>query len=129
MRVSFYPRHHFAAFFIVFLLVCSLFHSALAQFPINPATNLPISTATDGQSDPVIVSDGAGGAIIAWVDLRTGQGMDVYAQHIDASGIVQWDSNGIAICGEPGIQDALGIVSDSAGGAIIVWEDRRTDTT
>ncbi len=128
MPGSFLPYFRFRRLIPVLLFLCPLFyHPAIAQFPINPDSNVAISTAFDGQSDPIIVSDGAGGAIIAWVDLRTGQGMDVYAQHIDASGIVQWSTDGIAICAEPGIQDGLGMVSDSSGGAILVWEDKRTD--
>jgi hypothetical protein len=97
------------------------------QFPINPAANVPISTSIDGQSDPVIASDGAGGAFIAWNDLRSGQGYDIYAQHVNASGIVQWDSNGTVICAESGIQNMVVMIPDGAGGAILAWEDKRTD--
>jgi hypothetical protein len=112
---------------IVFLL-CPLFPSHMfGQFPINPIANVPISTSIDGQSDPVIASDGAGGAFIAWNDLRSGQGYDIYAQHVNASGIVQWDSNGTVICAESGIQNMVVMIPDGAGGAILAWEDKRTD--
>lgn len=38
-----------------------------------------------GVRPPVMISDGAGGAIITWQDQRSGQ-WDIYAQNIDASG-------------------------------------------
>ena len=111
------------------LLVCyAWFHlTALAQFPINPATNVAISDTTDSQTNPIIVSDGQGGAFIAWEDFRSGQGKDIYVQRIDARGIIQWGADGIVICAEPGIQDMIVMVADGTGGAIIAWEDKRSD--
>ncbi len=110
-----------------FVMLLLLATSGYAQFPIDPTKNLAISTATDGQSNPAMVSDGAGGAIIAWEDLRSGQGKDIYAQHINASGVVQWDTNGIVICAESGIQDMVVMIPDGTGGAILAWEDKRSD--
>ena len=69
--------------------------------------------ATDGvaicnesheQNNVAIASDGAGGAILAWTDLRNDQG-NIYAQRIDAAGNVQWAANGIPVCTAGGIQD------------------------
>jgi hypothetical protein len=39
----------------------------------------------------------------------------------------QWIDNGAPVCTEPYVQDDPAIVSDGAGGAIIVWEDDRPD--
>jgi hypothetical protein len=74
-----------------------------------------------------IVSDGAGGAIVAWIDYRGGPAADIYAQHVLASGIVdaRWPANGAALCTAAGQQDFLAIVSDGTGGAILAWEDHR----
>jgi hypothetical protein len=128
MPVSIQLHLRFAPLLAVVFFLCSLFPGVtFGQFPINPAANVPISTAFDGQSNPVIVGDGAGGAFIAWNDLRTGQGFDIYMQHINAQGFVQWDTNGIVISAESGIQDMVVMVSDGAGGAILAWEDKRTD--
>lgn len=88
------------------------------------ANGVPIVTAAGEQSDPTIVSDGAGGAIITWSDSRSSHPY-IYAQRITASGTVQWNGNGVPIVTATGDQVYPTIVSDGAGGAIIVWEDRR----
>jgi hypothetical protein len=82
---------------------------------------VPISTTTNSQEHPVIVSDGAGGAIIAWQDNRSG-GYNIYAQRINASGVVQWTANGIPITLAPNADQNPAITTDGAGGAIIAWE-------
>lgn len=87
-----------------------------------------LATAVAGQRSPVIVSDGAGGAIVAWQDGRSGtSGTDIFAQHILASGAVDgtWPVNGAALCAASGEQDSPTIVADGAGGAIVAWMDRR----
>jgi hypothetical protein len=90
------------------------------------ADGVPISTEAANQATPTIVSDGAGGAIIAWSDDRTCCfNTDIYAQRIDASGAVLWTLNGVALCTATKSQIRPEIVSDGAGGAIIVWEDGR----
>jgi len=80
------------------------------------------------QYNTKIVSDGAGGAIICWLDQRNfGSGQDIYAQRVNASGLVQWLSNGIAVCTANTLQTAQQMIADGAGGAIIIWEDRRAE--
>ena len=80
-----------------------------------------VCTATGTQDYPTIVSDGAGGVIVAWTDYRSdGQG-DIYAQRISASGAPQWTANGVAICTTIDVQQYPKIVSDGAGGAIVTW--------
>jgi hypothetical protein len=73
-----------------------------------------------------VVSDGAGGAIIAYIrDIPCGGQQAVYcdshihAQRIDAEGNVLWGSDGVPICAEPGPVGSPRIVADGAGGAII----------
>ena len=87
------------------------------------ANGIAICTATGTQQFPQITSDGAGGAIITWDDYRAGYG--IYAQRVNASGVVQWTANGIAICTATGNQMECQIASDGAGGAIITWDDYR----
>jgi hypothetical protein len=86
------------------------------------SVGVPLCTAASYQSFQVITSDGAGGAIVAWQDSRNGN-PDVYAQRVDASGGVQWVSDGVAVCTAGGDQAFPRITSDGAGGAIIVWSD------
>jgi hypothetical protein len=77
---------------------------------------------------PYITTDGAGGAIIAWRDDRTGvDAADIYAQHLDSTGAMLWPASGTAICTQSGQQMPVGIVSDDSGGAIIVWSHTRAD--
>ena len=80
------------------------------------------------QSNTKMVADGSGGAIMCWEDKRNfGSNTDIYAQRVNNSGIVQWTSNGIPICTATGIQFSEQMIADASGGAIITWEDRRTD--
>ncbi|MBK6832482.1 MAG: hypothetical protein IPG92_17900, partial [Flavobacteriales bacterium] len=87
---------------------------------------IPICAAPFNQEYPVIASDGAGGAMITWQDRRNGAGADIYAQHVDASGLVQWTADGIAICTAASDQWSPEIIGDGAGTAIITWEDNRS---
>jgi len=76
------------------------------------------------QDSPVIISDGEGGAIIAWQDTRAGN-FDIYAQRLNANGEFMWTEHGIPICSASQNQQTPAIVSDGDGGAIIVWQDER----
>ena len=106
-----------------FLILCS--PNLFAQWTTNSSLNTPIAVASGDQTDEVMVSDGAGGAIIAWTDNRSGTS-DVYAQRINSSGVIQWALNGIVISDTTGNQSFPKIVSDGSGGAIITWEDNRS---
>lgn len=96
-----------------------------AAWPNNPVANVPLCTATSDQVSPAAVSDGAGGAIVVWHDYRNGNA-DIYARRVDAAGVPQWTANGVALCTTTGDQKLPLIVSDGAGGAVIVWEDQRS---
>ncbi len=89
-----------------------------------------ICTATTNQNSVQIVSNGTGGAIITWVDLRNGTNdQDIYATAIDSTGTDYWSSpqgTGIAVCTAQFNQFNEQIVSDDSGGAWIVWTDSRT---
>ncbi len=83
--------------------------------------------ATDGVA-PVQVSDGAGGLLIIWVDDRTGEA-DLRAQRFVSGGGLApgWPLDGIDLCRAPGAQQDPAACSDGAGGAIVVWQDFRSD--
>jgi len=76
------------------------------------------------QQSPQACSDGAGGAIIAWLDFRNGNA-DIYAQRVDGSGTSLWAADGVKVCTDPGALFVRYIVACQSGGAIIVWEDQR----
>ena len=87
---------------------------------------IAICDAPGDQEYPVICSDSDGGAIIAWEDRRSGEyGTDIYAQRINASGDIQWNENGVAICIADNYQSSFQICNDNANGVIIIWEDYR----
>jgi predicted lipoprotein with Yx(FWY)xxD motif len=77
------------------------------------------------QIDPMIVSDGLGGAIMSWTDKRTGITSDIYSQRVNSTGAVQWTATGVIICTASGDQIKSQLVSDGNNGAYIVWEDHR----
>ncbi len=100
--------------------------SGVVQWPAN---GVAICTATNDQvvaDGPGAISDGAGGAIITWSDFRNGTDNDIFAQRINASGVVQWTTDGVAICTATNNQGSAIIASDGAGGAIITWTDARS---
>jgi hypothetical protein len=120
------------SFFSCLLVLFSLF--AHAQWSTNAAVNNSICTAAGDDTwnvntfkiPPNIISDGTGGAIITWVDERNGvPNKDIFAQRINGAGVIQWTSNGVAICTATGNQQEPVIISDGAGGAIITWMDNR----
>ncbi len=89
-----------------------------------PANGVPVCTASSDQISPAAVTDGHGGAIIAWQDSR-GSNYDIYAQRIDPAGVVLWTASGVPICTASYDQVSPVLVSDGSGGAIVIWQDRR----
>jgi len=97
-----------------------------AGVPQWPADGVPLCTAMNDQNHPMIVADGAGGAIVTWRDARIlGYYADIYAQRVNAAGLGQWSNNGVALCTATNEQIEPMIASDGAGGAIVTWEDAR----
>jgi hypothetical protein len=88
---------------------------------------ITICAAVGDQTYPVAISDGEGGAVIAWQDGRMGNA-DVYAQRVDSSGVVQWTADGVAVCSAAENQYGVVIVPDGNHGAIISWTDFRAVT-
>lgn len=80
------------------------------------------------QYSPQLTTDANGGAIIAWNDTRAGStNADIYAQYINASGVLQWTPiDGVAITTAANNQLNPKLLSDGSGGAFIVWEDSRS---
>jgi hypothetical protein len=104
--------------------------SAWAAWPRFPHANLPVATAANGQHEPTIDGDGAGGVIVAWQDDRSGTSTDIFAQRILATGVVDpaWPAGGRALCTQAADQIAALVISDGAGGAIVTWQDFRNGT-
>jgi len=93
------------------------------------ADGIPVCTDPLGQYSPVLVTDGTGGALVAWEDNRDGNG-DIYGQRLyPANGWGMWGNNGLAICTESNQQGTPKIVPDDAGGMIVAWQDGRNPVT
>ncbi len=81
--------------------------------------------AVGDQTHPTLVTDGAGGAIVAWTDGRSPTAGDIYVRRIDASGNPQWAADGVALCTATGGQGSPRMIPDGFGGAVLVWGDFR----
>src|SRR5439155_16699716 len=103
--------------------------SSGAVAPGWPVNGRPLTPASAGQYNPAIVSDGAGGAILAWSDERggTASGVDLYALRITASGADApgWPVDGLSICRDPLYQGPAVCCADGAGGAYIAMPNGR----
>jgi len=88
------------------------------------SSGIPICIEDGYQYNPEICSDGFGGAVIAWIDLR-GWDTDIYSQRIDASSNTYWTSGGTPVTVAGGNQEDVQLIPDNFGGAIFTWEDAR----
>jgi hypothetical protein len=119
---------HLVAAGLLGLVLLSPRESA-AAWPTDPLVNVPLCTASGNKYYPRATSDGAGGAIVAWHDYRSGMA-HLYAQHVLASGAVDpaWPADGRALCAPAYDEKAAAIVVDGSGGAVVAWMDSRSGT-
>jgi hypothetical protein len=68
----------------------------------------------------VIVTDGAGGAIVAY-QVAAG----IFAQRLSPTGDLLWTAGGVPVCTLPFVPQSVTLASDGAGGAIAAWTDYR----
>ncbi len=94
--------------------------------PLWLRNGVPICVQPGSQYAAAIVSNGAGGAVIAWHDDRSCEYCwDIYAQQIDSDGNSRWTVDGVLVCGAGEYQTYPEIVTDGHHGAIIAWADVR----
>lgn len=124
--------------------------SGVAQWTEN---GVAICKEANSQYEPSLVSDGSGGAVIAWQDYRKGadcsfdafdahnntrepvcdekqlNDWNIFVQHINASGRIQWAENGITITDSQVDQFKPQAIPDGNGGTIITWRaaDKEND--
>src|SRR5262249_59080971 len=97
----------------------SLFLAPRPGLAAWPASGRALTTAAGIQQHPAITTDGAGGAIVVWQDLR-GPKVNVFARHVLASGELDaaWPAEGRALLTDPATlaadadQESPAIVSD-----------------
>jgi len=95
---------------------------------------VPISESRLGVGSSKVVSDGAGGAIVAWISgIRNKDGVgiasqELYAQRVDATGNIMWPPDGVPVSvatpgGRPVFSIEPRIISDASSGAVILWRE------
>jgi len=87
-------------------------------------TGVLMGTSTSVADAPSITGDGAGGAIVAWETDTVNH--DIIARRVNAVGVPQW-GGGTLVCTAANPQLHPQIVSDGAFGALITWQDGRTN--
>lgn len=96
---------------------------AHAQWSTSLAVDNFACHAIRPQTDLVAVSDGAGGVVSAWVDIRSGSRYDLYAQRTDADGFNLWPPDGAVVdTATTGTMQVLTGCPDDSGGVILVWQ-------
>jgi hypothetical protein len=99
--------------------------------PAWPANGRAVCDAAGEQNGCQLVSDGAHGAVVTWLDKRSGN-YDVYARRVLADGTFPPGAipNGAVLCSAAGDQGYGAsnnpMLPDGAGGAYLVWHDART---
>ncbi|MBS1261017.1 MAG: hypothetical protein MAG453_00336 [Calditrichaeota bacterium] len=98
----------------------------------EPEGGIEICTAPEKQLWVQSFSDGSGGCVSIWIDGRSGNA-DIYGQHVNASGEIQWEEDGRLFAGGLGDQGSIASANytadtDGAGGMIFGWSDNRNPT-
>ncbi len=86
---------------------------------------IEVNDAEKIQDYPYAVSVENNAVIVAWVDFRYENAGDIFAQKLDADGILLWDADGVPLCLVEDMQFSLNIVTDENGGAFVIWIDNR----
>ena len=97
-----------------------------AQWSTDPILNTMVTGSDKDQKEPVVISDGSGGVIIAWRDYQYTTsifGGEIHAQRLNADGFLQWNANGIGVnAGSLGNGHFRPVMTgDGYGGAILGW--------
>ena len=104
-----------------------MIYSSSAQWVNNPLLNNAFtSNTTYSEIEPVLVSDGAGGAIVVLQNVNT---TDLYAQKISNNGIITWGDSTQPLLIRTGASMHIKhtAIADGVGGAYIAWIDFRDD--
>jgi hypothetical protein len=78
---------------------------------------------------PALVSDGSGGAYVAWDDFRNSTDFNLYATRVLTGGTLnpECSPSGEALSQGSGSQMSASICAGASGGALVAWNDSRTD--
>ncbi len=68
-----------------------------------------------------MISDGAGGCVIAFTDVRNGPDLDVYAYRLDAAGNQLWGANGVTLSSNGDSDNNPVIARTTDGSFVFAW--------
>ena len=68
-----------------------------------------------------LIADGAGGAVLTFVDIRAGGDWDVYAYRVAADGSMLWGADGIAISDNADFEVDPKVTRTSDGDFVVIW--------
>jgi hypothetical protein len=110
------------------LLVAGLIAAPASAQQMWAPTGVPMCLNGCPGDIPQVVTDGAGGAFVAWRDVRNSD--DVFLQHVTGVGVIApgWSPDGLPIIVDPSVQEFSGLAPDGSGGALVAWEDWRSLT-
>lgn len=79
------------------------------------------------ERNPVAIPDGRGGAFVFYeayapANSEWAGDIDIRGQHVSASGELLWEENGIPVATGTALEKAPVVISDGAGGAIVVFQ-------
>lgn len=116
-----------------FMLLAALFVAvtgtpALAVWSSDPLIDTPVTDADENQFEPATAPHGATGLLAVWRDARDGSSSlsGLRAQCLDDDGNPVWALQGVRVCTVATSQETIDVVTDGAGGMIVVWTDSRT---
>lgn len=98
----------------------------LGEWSDDPAVNTAICTLTGEQAIPKVVVGPSGDYYISWFSNDSGN-YDVRLQRLDASGVIQWDDNGILISDHQAMTwlTDWDMAIDADNNAILTFQDIR----
>lgn len=103
-------------------LLAVLAFPAFAQWPTAVGTDLAV-TGTAWFSSSRAISDGAGGVVVVWTDIRAGGSPTaIYAQRYDVNGFRLWTAGGAVVVPAGGSIDEFRACSDDSGGIVVTWQ-------
>jgi hypothetical protein len=92
-----------------------------SQWNSNPGINTQLCNAPGYQRSPVVVSDGSGGTIAAWLDERNSGSTNIFLQKFNSSGVPQWQAGGVDLNVSSTYPSGLMAISDGSNGIIVCW--------
>jgi hypothetical protein len=102
-----------ASVLLLTVVICAA-SGARSQWSGVPGMNTSVCAASGDQTVPSMVSDGSGGAIIAWNDTRNAAPA-VYVQRLNSLGMAMWPKDGVPVRFQAPAQESVQLVSDGRG--------------